>query len=388
MTRVRAIYLVAMREIVERGRSRAFLLGLVITEVLVLAAFFLPTLFGGGDSDAIELGYVGEPPQELRTAFAAVGDALGTEVVIEGFPDLAIGQAEVSEDHIAGLIVPPEISPGPDGAGEFVVKERPDPRALTLVQAAYSVLGQVQLPALPAVRSLEPQSETDDVAFLLANIGVVLLFISIFSFGYWVLSGVVEEKQSRVVEVVLSTVLPRDLLMGKVFGIGLLGLVQLVVMVATALVLATVTDRFELPATTGAAVAMILLWFVIGYTLYATMFAVLGALASRMEEASNATTPVSLLATAGYLLGLLVVPGDPDGLAARIATFFPPFAPMIVPLRATFGAIEVWEATLAAAVAIAVTWALFVFGGRVYSGAVLRTGGRTRLRDAWRASGQ
>jgi ABC-2 type transport system permease protein len=83
-----------------------------------------------------------------------------------------------------------------------------------------------------------------------------------------------------------------------------------------------------------------------------------------------------------------VVPNDPDGTIARIGTFFPPSAPMIVPLRATFGAIEIWEAALAAGVSMVVIWLLFVFGGRVYSGAVLRTGSRMRLRDAWRASGQ
>jgi ABC-2 type transport system permease protein len=268
------------------------------------------------------------------------------------------------------------------------VKDTPDFRAAGIVQGAFGILGQQQAPPMPSVRALDPESELDETAFLISQIGAILLFISIFSFGYWVLSGVVEEKQSRVVEIVLSTVIPRDLLMGKVLGIGILGLVQLVAMVATALIAVSLTGAFELPATTGPAAAMILIWFVIGYALYATMFAVLGALTSRMEEASNVTTPVSLLASVGYIIGLVVVPQDPDGLIARIATFFPPSAPMIVPMRAVFGAIEIWEAALAATIAIATTYALFVFGGRVYSGAVLRTGGRVRLRDAWRAAGE
>jgi ABC-2 type transport system permease protein len=268
MSRWRSVMLVAMRELLERGRSRAFLLGIVITELLVAGAFFLPTLLGG-DDDALRLGYVGEPPQELRGAFAAVGSQFRNEVVIEPQPDLAAGEAALSGDQIEGLIVPPEVRPGPEGAGEFVVRDRPSPQTLGIVQAAYAVLGQIQLPPVPTVRSLEPQSEADDVAFLLANAGVVLLFISIFSFGYWVLSGVVEEKQSRVVEVVLATVPPRDLLIGKVLGIGVLGLFQLVVMVGSALALARITDRFELPPTTLSATAMILVWFVIGYALYA-----------------------------------------------------------------------------------------------------------------------
>ena len=85
---------------------------------------------------------------------------------------------------------------------------------------------------------------------MFANVGIILIFIGIFSFGFAVLTGVVEEKQSRVVEVVLSTVRPRDLLMGKVFGIGVLGLVQLVVFIVAGLAAAVLTDRFELPSTT------------------------------------------------------------------------------------------------------------------------------------------
>jgi ABC-2 type transport system permease protein len=387
MSRARAIVLVARRELLERARSRAFVIGLVITELLVAGAFVLPSVFGGG-GDALKLGYVGQPPGTVRQAFAAASGQLGRDVVLEAQPDRAAGETAVAEDRIEGLIVPPEVSPGSDGAGEFVVRDRASPQVRAVVQTAYAILGQVQLPPLPSIVSLEPQSEADSVAFLLANAGVVLLFVSIFTFGYWVLSGVVEEKQSRVVEVILATVSPRDLLVGKVLGIGVLGLVQLVLMVGSALALAIATRRFELPSTTGTAVVMILLWFVIGYTLYSTMFAVLGALASRMEEASNATTPVSLLATGVYLIGLLVVPNDPDGTVARVATFFPPSAPMIVPLRAAFGAIEPWEAIVAAVLAIATIWGLFVVGGRVYSGAVLRIGGRVRLRDAWRASGE
>jgi ABC-2 type transport system permease protein len=176
--------------------------------------------------------------------------------------------------------------------------------------------------------------------------------------------------------------------MGKVIGIGLLGIAQLVVMVAVGLGLGIALNRFTLPATTPGAVAMLLLWFVLGYAFYSTAMAVLGALASRMEEATNASSPVSLIATAAYLFALLVALQDPSGTAARIASFIPPVAPFVVPLRAALGAIEPWEVVASATVMVISIWALFVFGGRVYSGAVLQTGARMRLRDAWRAAGR
>jgi len=387
MSRLRAIWLVAVRELIERGRSRAFLIGLVVTEAIILAVVLVPGILGLGD-DPVELGHVGEPSAELRAAVDLAAQPLEIEVDLETYPDLAAGEAAVEADEVDVLIVPPAVSAGSAGAGELVVKDTPDFRAAGVAQGAFAILGQQQAPPMPSVRALDPESEVDQAAFVISQVGAILLFISIFSFGYWVLTGVIEEKQSRVVEVVLATVVPRDLLMGKVLGIGILGLVQLLAMVGTALVAVTVTGTFTLPATTGPAALMILVWFVIGYALYATMFAVLGALASRMEEASNVTTPVSLLASVGYIIGLVVVPMDPDGTIARVATFFPPSAPMIVPMRAVFGAIEPWEVIVAGVVAVSTTYALFVLGGRVYSGAVLRTGGRMRLRDAWRAAGE
>jgi ABC-2 type transport system permease protein len=240
--------------------------------------------------------------------------------------------------------------------------------------------------APPAVESLEPPDEDRATSILLANVGVIFLFISIFSFGYWVLSGVIEEKQSRVVEVVLSTVRPRDLLMGKVFGIGILGLAQLIVLVVTSLVAANLVGDFELPATTVPALIQLLIWFVLGYVLYSTLFGVLGALASRMEEASNVTMPVQFLAMGSYFLSLFIVLRDPESIPSRVATFFPPAAPMVVPMRAALGGITWWEVVLAILVTVAFIYGLFVLGARIYSGAVLKTAGRTRLRDAWRSS--
>lgn len=95
-----------------------------------------------------------------------------------------------------------------------------------------------------------------------------------------------------------------------------------------------------------------------------------------------------LVATASYLVALLVVPSDPDGVVATIATFIPASAPIVVPLRAALGAIEIWEVILAGALTVAAIYALFVIGGRVYTGAVLQGGGRMKIRDAWRAAGE
>jgi ABC-2 type transport system permease protein len=394
MSRWRAIWLVARREILERGRSRAFLLSLGLTVAFILAGIFLPSLLGGPDK-ATRIGIVGPPPAAFGAVLAQTAEAANVEIATELVPDEATGEARVREGTLDGLLVF-----HPDAAPTFVVQDRGAGPFTHVVSGAVQVaraqdfLSQAGIDpaelqaasAPPEMRELRPPDPDRDTSFLFANIGVILLFISIFTFGTWVLTGVVEEKQSRVVEVVLSTVAARDLLIGKVLGIGLLGLVQLVVMVTVGLVAGTTTGRFSLPPTTASAVLQLFLWFGLGYAFYSTALGVLGALASRMEEASNASAPVSILASVAYVFALIVATDDPAGLPAKIATFIPPVAPMVVPLRAALGAIEPWEIVLSIVLMGATIWLLFVVGARVYSGAVLSTGGRIKLRDAWRAS--
>jgi ABC-2 type transport system permease protein len=377
MSRARAIWLVARRELLERGRSRAFALSLAVSVILILAGIVLPTLIGGGPGIQ-RLGVTGSAPAGFRESIATTARQAGLTVAVEPVPDLATGEARLRDGSLAAVVSFP-----PDGSvPTYVVKTRGNALLQQIVAAGFTQAPQI------AFRELEASDPARDTSFIFANVGVILLFISIFTFGTWVLTGVVEEKQSRVVEVVLSTIEARDLLVGKVLGIGLLGLLQLVVMITVGLTAGVVSGRFALPATTVPTVANLVLWFALGYAFYSTALGVLGALASRMEEASNASSPVSFVAMGGYFFALLVALNDPSGTAARIATFLPPVSPMVVPLRAALGAIEPWEMIGSAVVMVAAIWVLFVVGGRVYSGAVLQTGARMRLRDAWRASGQ
>ncbi len=376
MSRWRTIWLVGKRELIERGRSRGFVFGLALSVAIIVAGVILPSLIG--DKSTQHLGIVGSPPAGLTDTLQQTAGVVSLDVRIEPVPDVAVGEGKLRDGSLDAVLVIP-----PDGSTpSYVVKTRGDPLLQQVVAAAFTTPPQV------AFRELEPSDPNHDTSFVFANIGVILLFISIFTFGTWVLTGVVEEKQSRVVEVVLSTVPPRDLLIGKVGGIGLLGILQLIVMVGVGVGVGVALHRFTLPTTTPSAIAMLLLWFVLGYAFYATALAVLGALASRMEEASNASSPVSFLAVAAYLFALFVALNNPSGAAATIATFLPPVAPMVVPLRAALGAIEPWEVVLSVIIMLIAIWALFVAGGRIYSGAVLQTGARMRLRDAWRASGR
>jgi ABC-2 type transport system permease protein len=398
MSRWRSIWLVARREVLERGRSRGFILSVFLTTALVIGSFIAPTLLFGGD-DVTRVGLVQPAPAGLTAALEASAAAAQQEIEIVPYPDRASAQAALETDDAAVAVsVPLDLS----GPGETIYQEERDALLDAIVAGAViglrveavladSNVDQAALVAAqtpPSATELDPQTDADQARFLLANIGTILILVSIFSFGFTVLTGVVEEKQSRVVEVVLATVRPRDLLMGKVLGIGVLGLVQLAVFVLAGGAAALATDRLALPSTTPAAVLLLAVWFVLGYTLYSTTLGFLGALASRMEEASNASTPVTMVAMISYFVAIFAVVDDPDGTVARIATFLPPSAPMVVPLRAAFDAIPAWEIVVSIVVTLAAIYGLFVIGGRVYAGAALQTTGRMKLRDAWRSAGR
>jgi ABC-2 type transport system permease protein len=398
MSRLRSVWLVARREVIERGRSRGFVLSVLFTTLLVVGSFVVPALlFGGEEVDRI--GVVEPAPAGLDGAIHAAAAQFDQEISIVPFADATAGQAALEREEVDALVdVPADLS----SAGTVGFAKDPDQGIAQIVSSAVIGLRMQHVVAesgidpadlvaaqqVPTVDSLEPQTDADAARFLFANISAVLILVGVFSFGFTVLTGVVEEKQSRVVEVVLSTVPARDLLMGKVLGIGVLGVIQMVVFVVAALSAAVATDRFELPSTTPIAIVMLAVWFILGYALYSTALGFLGALASRMEEASNASTPVTMVAMISYFVAVFAVTDDPSGLVAQVATYLPPSAPFVVPLRAAFDAIGPIEILISIAVTLAGIWFLFGIAARVYAGAVLQTTGRMKIRDAWRSAGQ
>jgi ABC-2 type transport system permease protein len=208
--------------------------------------------------------------------------------------------------------------------------------------------------------------------------------MAIFLYGNLVLTGVVEEKTSRVVEVLLARMPARYLLLGKVAGIGLLGLAQIALTVAVALVAMSMVDDVDLPALSGAVLASVVVWFVLGYALFAVAYGALGSLASRTEDAQSAAGPVGYLLVACYWAAFVAVSEDADSGWSRAASMFPATAPFAMPGRIALGATAWWEPLLAVVLTAAAIVGLVVLGGRVYTHAILHTGPRMRLREAWR----
>jgi ABC-2 type transport system permease protein len=214
----------------------------------------------------------------------------------------------------------------------------------------------------------------------------VLLLLAISTYGGFVLTGVVEEKSSRVVEVLLARMPARSLLAGKVAGIGLLGLAQFALTGLVGAIAAATVHTTDIPAARGSVIAWVVLWFLLGYALYAMAYGALGSLASRAEDAQTVVGPVIVILIVGYFASFASV-GDPRGGLALFTSYFPATAPLSMPNRIAMGAASWWEPLLAAALTISVIAGLVVIGGRVYAGAILHTGPTVRLRDAWRGTG-
>ena len=164
-----------------------------------------------------------------------------------------------------------------------------------------------------------------------------------------------------------------------------MGILQLIFIATFAIALASVTGAIDLPANTYSAAALTIGWFILGFAFYAAMFAVAGALVSRMEELQNAIVPINLLVFVSFLISVGALQ-DPDSTVAKIASLLPFSSALAMPVRMVLGSATTGEVIASLAIVIGSTALLIPLAGRVYAGAVLRTGARVKLRDAWRSA--
>ena len=217
---------------------------------------------------------------------------------------------------------------------------------------------------------------------MIAFLGVAVLYGLLILMGQYVAIGVVEEKSSRVVELLLSTIKPWQLLAGKVIGLGLLGLAQLLVVCVAGLSAAIAFDVVAVPGDAIGTMAQVIGWFVLGYAFYAAVFAAGAALVSRQEDLQSVLLPMITLLVAAFFVAITAAQ-NPDGLLARITSFVPALSPMVMPVRSAAGNVAWWELVVAVGLMLAAIAAVIRLGGRIYAGALLRMGGgKVKVKDA------
>ena len=366
----RAIYLTGRREIRERLRSRAFVVSTIVQLLVVLAIVVISALTSGDSTEKFDVGYVGSEPHQVVEALVRAEEALDAEITPHEYETVEAARTAVEDDEVDAAITP-----------EGLIA--PTDLSSTLLAAVQGVSAQVRSetkppPPLP-VEEVESGSAGGGIAF----VGSLLLYIAILGSGFLVASAIVTEKSSRVIELVLSAIRPMQLLTGKVIGIGLLGLLQVLLTVGVGVAAAVAVGTLDLPASTAGAAILVLVYFVLGYLFYAAAFAVSGAIVSRQEDLQSTTAPISIVLIAAYLAGISTLE-SPDGGLATVCTFLPPVAPMVVPGRAAQGALPAWELVVSLALMVIGTALLILLATRIYERVVLRMGAPLKLRQALR----
>lgn len=389
MSGLRSTYLVALREATERARGRAYIVSTLATLILLGAVIAVVVFTESGPTD-YTVGLAGDTPDALTASIDAVATASNVLVHETRYPDEDSARRAVADGDIDAAII---------GDGRVLV-ERANGSSIEAILT--TALRQARL--LQSLESLgvDPAQLADSAAISVVAVAapgegegegiavaaIVLLFLVITTYGQWVLLGVVEEKSTHVVEQVVSSTSVRSLLAGKVIGIGLLGIAQLLLLIAVGIGAGAVFDLFALPSATYATAFWSIAWFLLGFAFYAVLYAAGASLVSRPEDAQAAAMPVALFGIASYLATLAIVAPHPESTLARIISLLPPVAPIAFPARIATDSVSVWELSLGVGLTVVAVVAVIRLAARIYAGAILSAGARMKPLQAWRASGE
>ena len=392
MTFWRSMWLVARREITERVRERSFLVSGAVTLLIVAAAAVVPALIGGDDTETYEVGVAGPEQRAVAAAAGAAGQDLQVKIESRRVRDRAQAEQLVRDGDLdaallEGRVVISDEKLPDELASALQVGQRQVATGATLRRQGLSesATRQVLEPEPLKAETLSGDDDQEQKQFIALAAGI-LLYMQLLTYGLWVATGVVEEKSSRVVEILLSTLSPRALMAGKIVGLGLLGMGQLLLVVAVGIALALATGSLEPNAGDISPALLVLVWFPLGYALYASLYAATAALVSRQEDLQSATTPLTILILVAFFLSFNAL-DDPGGTLARVASLVPFSAPLVMPGRMALGDATPVEVAVAVLLLVATTILLVRVGARVYAGAILRTGKPVKLLEALRTSG-
>jgi ABC-2 type transport system permease protein len=381
-----AVLLVARREFVTQVRSRSFVIGLVVTLVL-FGGIFLLTSYISGQSSSRTLG-VTTQTASLKPGLEQAAQLDDIQLTIREVDDRA-GREQVDAGELDALLT------GAPGGYELLGLDSVDSSLQSLVTAtvqqqtlttALTTAGvnpaQLAAQSQLAVDTLEPADPDAGQKLALAFVGTFLLFFSLSGYGQLVATGVVEEKQSRVVELLLATIKPWQLLAGKIIGLGAVGLLQLVILSAISAVGAVTAGMLTVPGAAAGMFVMVVLWYLLGFFLFAALYAAVGSTVSRQEELNSVVAPMIFLLIIPFILTLNLLPNDPRNGLATVLSFIPFFSQTVMPARYALGVASLWEVLVAAVLALLAIVVVVRVAGRVYQNSVLRTGARVSLREA------
>ena len=393
---MRVLLLVATREFTERLRSKAFVISNLVVLVVILGSVLAPALFID-DDPTTSLGVIGDEAAAVGELAVGQAAAFDLDVEVVALDDRAAADQSLLDGEVDAVLL---------DAASAVVERSMGPRLSSLLASAANahrldaVLDEAGVaPEMRAqlfavaplqVEALEERDEAIDVfdpSILVVYAAVFLLYGLLVIYGQWVSQGIVEEKQSRVVEVLLASMRPSELLGGKILGLGALGLLQIVLFAGVGVGGLLATGVLDIPAASWGALALVVPWFVLGYLLYASLFAMAGALVSRVEDLQSVVMPVIIVLVFALFAAQFAL-AAPDSVVASVAGVVPFTAPIVQPILISAGMASWVEVAVSILLAAALIAVLIPLAGRVYRGGVLRTRGRVPLREALAAMRQ
>lgn len=390
LSNARAIGLVARREFVTQVQKKSF----VISNAIVLAAIVIGivamSIFSGDEDERPTVGVVAG--SALGTTIGSIGDAAGMPVEVSTVPDADAGREQVGAGSLDVVLVP-----GGDGTVTAITESKIDADLKALIDTA--VVQDAQSTALstrgvdPAeiaadtaranvvVEAIEPPDPEQGQRIILATVSVLLLYMQILLFGTYVAMGVVEEKSSRVVELLLSTLRPLQLLWGKIVGIGAVGLLQLtaygVVGVGASLATGTLTI-------TGTAISVLigtLGWFILAFAFFAVLYAAAGSMVSRQEDVNSTSGPLMILIIAMFFAAFSSI-DDPEASWSTTLSWIPPFSAILMPLRIAAGVATPVQIVGTVLLMLAATGLLSLVAAKIYQRSILRIGRTVTWKEA------
>ena len=382
------ILLVARRELLTRVRTKSFVVSnALILVVLVAGLVVLSIVSKNNDSDGTKVGLVGTSTS-LEQTLEALGTATGTPIDARSVENADAARAQVKDGDLEAALLEDN---------EVLVKESLSSELHAVLQAAVQQqatnaellrqgvdvdrLATVVNATALSVTPTDPVADDRSQRLALAYIGTLLLFMAVATFAPYVGVGVVEEKSSRVVELLLSTIKPLHLLWGKVLGLGVVGLAQVAVFAAVGLVTGQLTGQLDVPGAAVLSALSLLVWFVLGFTFYAVLYAAGGSMVSRQEEIQSTTMPVLLVLIGSLYLGLFGV-DNLDTTFYTVMSFVPPFSAVLMPMQVAVGNATFVEVVASIVVMAAATAACAWLAAGIYQRSVLRTGAKVSWKEA------
>lgn len=394
MTGWRHVYLVARRDFVARARSRSFLLTMVFAVgVVAVAGVFVAD--SAQPEPSRDVGVLGERSDTFTATVDAAAEQVALEPTLVDVPDRAAAERLLAEGEL-DVVVVTQPDPGtllwqsgadPTLAALLTVALRADQqqRAAEELGLTASEAAALAEPVPPAADVIDPPDPAEGGQQAAVFVGMLLLYLAVILFGQLVMMAVVEEKSSRVVEVLLSRVLPYRLLAGKVLGVAALAVIQVTVLAGAAYVVATrVLPDVEIDLGPGL-LAAIVGWFLLGFAFFAVLYAALGSTVTRQEDVQSVALVPMFVILPAYFIALFAG-NDPDSTLTRVTSILPPFSPFVMPVRSAVGDVAAWELGLSVVLLLAATYGMIRLAGRIYTGAILSIGQKVSLRQAWRSS--